>query len=121
MRGLWAVVILIALSGCGPPGEGVAGVAASSSPDAAAVRGELAGDPALEGGCVWLDTGDRRLEILWPEGYRATAEPLELRDPTGAVVAVGGDELIVRGGPATDHVSTCQVGALWRADDVTAP
>ena len=110
------VVVLTLLTGCAT----AFGDATTSTPTAAAqVReGVLGGDPNLEGGCVWLDTGQQRLEIVWPEGYRATANPIELRDPTGAVVATSGDGLWIQGNMAPDVVSTCQVGETWKADDV---
>jgi len=112
------LLFLIALTGCATASSS----ATPPSPTAAGqVReGVLAADPHLEGGCVWLDTGRERLEVVWPEGYRATGDPVELRDPTGAVVATAGDRLRVRGSPAGDVVTTCQVGDTWSAEDVQA-
>lgn len=116
MRRMCMVVFLIALTGCATASSN----ATTSTPTAVGqVReGVLAGDPGLEGGCVWLDTGQERLEIIWPEGYRATADPIELRDPTGAVIATEGNRIRVRGDVAADLVSTCQVGETWNAEDV---
>ena len=116
MRRISMFVVLIALTGCATASSS----AVSSAPTATGELrdGVLAGDPELAGGCAWLDTGSERLEIIWPEGYRATGDPIELRDPTGAVVATAGDRLRVRGGPADDVVSACQVGQTWRVEDV---
>jgi hypothetical protein len=118
MRRIHLLVFLLALTGCATASSS----ATTPTPTAAGElrEGVLAGDRALEGGCVWLDTGRERLEIVWPEGYRATGDPIELRDPTGAVVATAGDRLRVRGAEADDVVSTCQVGRTWQVEDVQA-
>jgi hypothetical protein len=117
MRRIYVLVLTIAIASCAqtPPRAGE--IAASPSPGARA--GVLAGDARLEGGCVWLDTGGERLEVLWPQGYRADVDPIELRDPSGAVIAMEGDRLAVEGAPATEQLSACQTGALWEATGVT--
>ena len=115
MRGIYTFVFLIALTGCATASSG----AVTPTPTASEVReGVLAGDPGLEGGCAWLDTGRERLELIWPEGYRATGDPIELRDPTGAVIATAGDRIRVRGGATGDVMSACQVGQTWTVHDV---
>lgn len=92
--------------------------APTADADGQTVTGTLSGDAQLEGGCVWLETDTERFEVLWPEGYRADVDPIELRDPTGAVIATEGDRLTVHGEPAPERMSSCQIGALWEATDV---
>lgn len=103
--------------------EGDPDVEASPDPqedpdDEAALEGTLGGDPLLEGGCVWLDTDEGRYEVAWPEGYEASADPIELRDPDGEVLAREGDALRVTGEVNREAFTICQVGPLWEADDV---
>lgn len=85
------------------------------------LEGTLGGDPMLEGGCVWLDTDDGRYEVAWPEGYDASADPIELRDPDGEVIATEGDSLRVTGEVDSEAFTICQVGPLWEADRVEVP
>lgn len=121
MRRIHVLVLTIALAACAPSTTApVAGVSPSPSTAGGSLAGALGGDAQLEGGCVWLDTGTERLEIVWPAGYRADVNPIELRDPTGAVIATEGDRLTVEGRPATGQMSSCQVGALWEATAVSA-
>lgn len=82
------------------------------------ITGELSGDAELEGGCVWLETDDARYEVLWPEGWEANADPIELRNPDGDVIAREGDEVQVTGAEATDVATTCQVGTIFEANAV---
>lgn len=95
--------------------------ATAASPSVAALTGTLAGDAQLEGGCVWLETADGRVEVRWPEGDVASADPLELRAPSGQVVATAGEEVTVTGAPARGAVSICQVGEIWEASEVATP
>jgi hypothetical protein len=118
MRRMYVLVALIALTGCASASSDT--TAATPTATGHMREGVLGGDPDLEGGCVWLDTGQERLEIVWPEGYRITADPIELRDPTGAVVATAGDRIRVRGDVAADVMSTCQIGRTWNVEDVQA-
>jgi hypothetical protein len=82
------------------------------------IIGKLGGDPELEGGCVWVETGDERYEVQWPEGWQADADSVQLRNPDGEVVASEGDELTVSGAMAHDVVTVCQVGPVFEATDV---
>jgi hypothetical protein len=116
MRRMYMLVVLIALTGCATASSDATTATATATSHMR--EGLLGGDPELEGGCVWLDTGQERLEIIWPEGYRITADPIELRDPTGAVVATAGDRIRVRGDVAPDVMSVCQVGRTLNVEDV---
>jgi hypothetical protein len=116
MARMYMLVVLIALTGCATVSNDATTATATATGHMR--EGLLGGDPELEGGCVWLDTGQERLEIVWPEGYRITADPIELRDPTGAVVATAGDRIRVRGDVAPDVMSVCQVGRTWNVEDV---
>lgn len=124
MRTAIMLVLLLAATACASPtAERGDATRASGSPSAVAsdtLVGTLGGDPALEGGCVWLDTDAGRVEVVWPEGYTASAEPVELRGPDDEVVAVSGDEVRVEGSRADDRVSVCQVGTIWEATVVEA-
>ena len=84
------------------------------------VTGELGAD-SVEGGCAYLQAADRvRYEVLYPDGWRVTASPLELRNPEGDVVATGGDLVTVRGSHAGDMASICMIGPIFRASEVVS-
>jgi hypothetical protein len=73
-------------------------------------------------GCAYLETGDgTRYEVIYPEGWTLEDSGPTLTDPDGSVVARGGDEVTVRGNPAEDMASTCQVGPIFRATEVVSP
>ena len=96
-----------------PPATAPSGV-----PDADRIlTGKLGGDATLEGGCAWLDDGEQRWEVLYPEGYAVTFDPLTLTGPEG-VVAEEGATVTVTGEPQDDAVTICQVGPVWEATDV---
>lgn len=83
------------------------------------ITGTLSAD-SVEGGCVFLETEDgTRYEVLWPDGWQAQASPLQLTDPDGETVAIGGETITVRGSEA-DMASICQVGPIFQASDVVA-
>jgi putative cell wall-binding protein len=82
------------------------------------VVGVLDGDAQLEGGCVWLDAANGLYHVRWPEGWRASADPVELRNPQGQVVARRGDRVEVGGEPVEDAVTACQRGSVFDADEV---
>ena len=82
------------------------------------VTGTLGAD-SIEGGCAYLQTNaTTRYEVIYPKGWQVTAAPLELRNPDGKVVATGGDTITVRGQPAVDMASTCQIGPIFKATEV---
>jgi hypothetical protein len=48
---------------------------------------------------LWLqDTGDRKIPVIWPAGFHARLDPLEVLDASGNVVAQEGQYLVVQGG-----------------------
>jgi hypothetical protein len=138
-------ILCLILAACAAPGETPAetptepmtpspdGATPASSPSLAPAteqptrepvdRGEpltgILGADAIEGGCGYLQTPDgTRHEVLYPDGWQLRLSPLELRAPDGKVVATGGDEVTVYGSPATDMASICQIGPIFRADEV---
>ncbi len=49
--------------------------------------------------CVWLVGNEsRRIPVVWPSGFRARRNPLELLDSHGTVVARGGERIKLTGG-----------------------
>lgn len=81
----------------------------------------ILGADSVEGGCAYLESADRiRYQVIYPEGWRVSAAPLELRNPAGDVVATGGDTVTVRGSEAGDMASICQVGPMFRASEVVS-
>jgi hypothetical protein len=80
------------------------------------------GADTVEGGCGYLEADDgTRYEVIYPDGWRLEPSPLQLTSPDGTVVARGGDEVTVRGGLGTDIASICQIGPIFRAEEVVAP
>jgi hypothetical protein len=84
------------------------------------MTGTLTGDAQLEGGCVWIDTPEGAIELLLPEGYTTTTEPVALVGPDGETLAEAGDEVTITGRPATEILTTCQVGAVWHVSAIEA-
>lgn len=77
------------------------------------------GSDVIEGGCVYLETGDgRRLEVIYPDGWQVRRSPLGLVRPDGTVVAEAGGLVTIRGVEAQDMVSICQIGPIVRAFEV---
>lgn len=84
------------------------------------VTGALGAD-SVEGGCAYLATADgERYEVLYPEGWTIQASPLMLTNPDGEVVARGGETITVRGRHAGDMASICQIGPIFRAEEVVS-
>lgn len=77
------------------------------------------GAESIEGGCPYLEDADgTRWEVIYPQGWRVTAEPTELTDPDGEVVARAGDTVTVTGEEARDMGSFCQIGPIFEASRV---
>jgi hypothetical protein len=93
--------------------------ASEGAPAGSRLTGVLGGDAELEGGCVWLDTDQGRIEPQWPEGYSTTTDPVALLDPDGEPIAQEGDRVTVTGSPAPDLATICQVGEVWNLTRVT--
>lgn len=85
------------------------------------VTGVLAGDPMLEGGCVWVATEEENFEVIWPEGMRVEVDPIVLRDEDGTVVAEQGDDVWLWGEVDDDVLTVCQVGRVFRAEALHLP
>lgn len=79
------------------------------------------GTDSIEGGCTYLEADDgTRYQVIYPNGWTVRASPLELTDPSGDVVATGGEVITVRGERADDMVSICMIGPMFRADEVVS-
>lgn len=78
----------------------------------AGYSGRLAGDAALDGGCVWVeDAAGERHSIIWPPGYRVRFHDagFDLLAANGGVVATAGDTLLLGGGFHEDSQMRCDV------------
>lgn len=74
---------------------------------------------AVEGGCPYLENDKgTRYEVIYRDGWYVDKSTGELIDPTGDVSARPGDTVTVRGEIATDMASICQIGPIFRADEV---
>lgn len=98
--------------------------------DALHVGLRLAADPNFDGGCVWLESDQRRLSVIWPYGYSVRfGATVDLLDEDGSVVAQAGDELEIGGAilpdiaPARCRVSpdTVLAGEVRRAGSTPPP
>jgi hypothetical protein len=92
-------------------------------PKSATIYGTLQGDPALDGGCVWLQQTSTDFSVLWPPGFTAEFDPIRLFDDTGTLIAEEGDRLVLTGGFAPEAADyqpyRCAVGTeLWLAGTV---
>lgn len=88
---------------------------------AATITGRL-GFEEIEGGCAYLETDDgTRHQVIYPPGWEVMRSPIRLVSAQGETVAALGDSVTVRGMPATDMASTCQIGPIFRATEVEIP
>lgn len=92
----------------------------AGSPSEGGMTGSIEGllhvDPGT--GCTWLqDTYGRpgRVVLVWPDGYRAQREPLQVLDPDDEVVAADGERVTLGGGFAQERsLPQCPVATpLW--------
>ncbi len=62
--------------------------------------------------CLWIRSAKgRRVPVLWPAGYHARIDPLELLNVSGQVVARAGDLLVLGGGfRPIDPADPCSFG-----------
>lgn len=99
----------------------LAACAAPSAPSRGqGLTGTFNGNPTLEGGCSWLDTGDRRYQLALPQGYRVDYEQLAIIGPDGKQVAKAGEEITVTGRPAAEQLSFCQVGPIFDVETISS-
>jgi hypothetical protein len=64
--------------------------------------------------CVYGEFGGERVGLLWPFGYYATADPLQVFDQDGQLVAREGDQLTSGGGHAPREGSAvCGTSDVW--------
>lgn len=78
----------------------------------ALIAGRLAGDSELDGGCVWLESGDARIAVLWPAGFAVrfpACWAVPARRRAGTITAYEGDELEAAGGYRDQEAPRCQV------------
>jgi hypothetical protein len=85
----------------------------------------------LEGGeagpdrwCLWLRSATgHRVPVIWPAGFRARLDPLEVLNPSGQAVARAGEHLVLGGGfRAVDPADPCSLGqdqAFYVQDEPT--
>jgi hypothetical protein len=79
------------------------------------------GADSVEGGCGYLEAPNgTRYQVIYPDGWQLQLSPLQLTSPEGEVVARGGDKVTVRGSEASDMVSICQIGPMFRASEVVS-
>lgn len=82
-------------------------------------EGTIGGDPTLEGGCVWLDTGAERYELQLPEGFTVDREAITISGPDEIAFAEG-DEVTIVGDVVEDMMTVCQVGPVLDVADISA-
>jgi len=92
-------------------------------PKGARMIATLTGDPAMDGGCVWLRQGTTDFGVLWPGGFAAEFNPVRLYDAEGELVAQEGDQVELTASftadPAAYQPHRCAVGSvLWLAGQV---
>lgn len=101
------------------PSDARDSLSATSLPAGASISGVLGAD-SIEGGCPYLEADDgTRYEVLYPNGWRVDRGSGALHDPSGRLVAGAGERITVRGTRANDVASTCQIGPIFRATEVT--
>ena len=125
VKGL-AVVGIVAVSACGAPGSNGAETTASAVANqrhavatneyvpgmgwlAANLTGSLKATVTGDQVCLWVDTGERRVDVTWPKGFSATTSDgqVQLLSPAGRVVATSGDQVALGGGFVDDQSSPC--------------
>ena len=104
------------------PGGGLRSLKPSAPASIAqTVTGQLGFDD-IEGGCGYLQAEDgTRYQVIYPEGWELQRSPVQLVTPDGEAAARIGDTVTVRGMPADDMASICQIGPIFRATEVVLP
>jgi hypothetical protein len=111
-------VLSIALMGCASVDQPSSSHTTVSLPTSSWRQGQASRLAEMEGvlegsandGCVWLMTGATKTPIVWPDGYVARFDPLEIVDDSGHVVARAGDHLRFSGGFAPVKNARCMLG-----------
>ena len=102
------------------PRPSLAPITSRPQPGGEQVIGLLGAD-AIEGGCTYLEADDgTRFQVIYPQGWQIQASPLQLTNPTGEVVATGGETITVLGRRADDMVSICMIGPMFIATEVVS-
>lgn len=134
----WIVIALVATScaASGDPEASGASDAASPSLPGGGLRSQKPSAPSsiattltgtlgfeeIEGGCAYLEADDgTRHQVIYPDGWELQRSPVQLVSPDGETVAHLGDTVSVRGMPASDMATTCQIGPIFRATEVLGP
>jgi hypothetical protein len=63
------------------------------------LEGQLDGQTNGDGtACFWITSGNVRTVLLWPRGFSAQGDPLEIHDDKGQSLAQVGKQIALRGG-----------------------
>lgn len=89
----------------------------------AMTAGYLRGDAERGGGCLWLEEfpSGGIIAVVWPPGYSARFDPVELVGPDGDVMAREGDLIGLAGGSLSHgNAQSCDMGLdeRWFAHEV---
>jgi hypothetical protein len=61
--------------------------------------------------CVWISARGSRVPVIWPAGFRARLDPLEVLNAAGAVFARAGQKVGMGGGSGQPgREDTCLLG-----------
>lgn len=117
------IAVLLALAACGGADsadstDAVSETAPAPTTPAEQFTGTIGGDPALEGGCLWLQTDGERYELQLPDGFDVDREALAISGP-GELELGDGDEVTVVGDVVDDMMTVCQVGPVLDVADIS--
>lgn len=77
----------------------------------ARLSGVLVGASSADACCVWLATATGVLTpVVWPAGFSANFNPIEILDAMGNTVARGGDRVVLGGGYVQLKARQCMLG-----------
>ncbi|MGH8885680.1 MAG: hypothetical protein ACRDYX_11000 [Egibacteraceae bacterium] len=115
---LLTLAVILLLAACAAPAAPAG--AGPTKPSGERLTGTFNGNPALEGGCSWLDAGGTRYQLTLPRGYRVDYGQLTIVGPDGKPVAKAGDTIAVTGHKTKERLSFCQVGPLFDVETISA-
>lgn len=112
------VFVLLAVTGCSPPSNPFVHYPVATHPQApngatllVRLQGKLDGQVNKDGAaCLWIGTGGTKTLLIWPTGYFAAGDPLEIRDEVGRRLGKVGEQITLGGGPGPDPASTLVMG-----------